>query len=248
MFRFFLTALFVNLASASASVHALSDAADFAPLDEQNYDLSRESVQQLLCRDRETGILYLSRAVALAYWPESGSHDVLLATRHAVFGPTGRRDCRIRGVDERVGEIVRVEAGEPDARDPTDFTQDWAILRTRRRLPEDVPRVGILIGSNEGQGELTLLLRAVERAPCHLPDPPESLRDPSLIVHDCATRGGLSGSPLVTQIGGAPYVVGLHVGQYLLIDEERRDYGIARRLDGDFLAALVDFLDEETSD
>lgn len=133
----------VLLAGALLAVPAVraSDTVRFDGLDPEIYDWSRESVMQLLCFDAATGRHYLSRAVVLDTRPRGGrdAHDILLATRHAIDGRSGRRSCRIRGVPEMVGEIVDARTGTPDAAHTNDFGADWAILRTRGRLPQDVP-------------------------------------------------------------------------------------------------------------
>ncbi len=228
---------------AAAPVFARSDEISFSPLDETRYDVSRESVVQLLCSDGEGAPLHLSRAVALAYRPAGADFDILLATRHGVTGTQGLRDCRVRGVPAELGEIVQIDAGQPGRLDASQFSQDWAILVTRGRLPASLPRLRVLVSDGEPAGQLTFLRRPVEQAPCGLADAPDYLTDPSLILHDCERRPGLSGTPLVTQIGDEPYIVALHVGHYLILDGERREYGVARRVSDDFLDALHAVLD-----
>ena len=48
---------------------------------------------------------------------------------------------------------------------------------------------------------------------------------------------------MVTLIEGVPHVVGLHVGQYILLDEDGRRLGVARRLSDTFLDTLVAYLE-----
>ena len=226
------------LLAVAAPALARSDEISFSPLDETRYDVSRESVVQLLCSEGDSPRLHLSRAVALAYRPDGADFDILLATRHGVTGQNGFRQCRVRGVPAEQGEIMAVSAGEPDPRDASQFSQDWAILVTRGRLPDSLPRLRVLASTGQAEGRLTFLRRPVEQAPCDLPDAPDYLTDPSLILHDSDRRPGLSGTPLVTQIGDEPYVVALHVGHYLVLDGDRREYGVARRVSDDFLDAL----------
>ena len=233
------------MTGAGMPARAVSDQVAFSALDRENYDISRESVVQLLCRDPATDETFLSRGVVLDYRSEGAPFDLLLATRHGVHAPSGPRECHVRGVPEWMGGVFEIRAGIPDVRDSSDFSEDWAILRTYQRLPASVPRLRVLAFEGRGRsGELTLLVRPVDRAPCAVPDPPEALGDPDLILHDCIAHRGLSGSPLVTQIGGVPYVVGVHVGRYLIPDGEWREYGVARRVSGNFLAALDDVLSE----
>jgi hypothetical protein len=242
-----LTIALMAVALAAGPPARASDAVHFDALDPATYDVSRESVVQLLCQDPDSEQLYLSRAVVLDARPgERPDFDVLLATRHALYGAAGQRQCRIRGVPEWRGEIVDVRSGTPDPQNATDFSADWAILRTRGRLPGDVPRMRVLSADGEHHGELSLLVRPVDRAPCDVRQPPDYLPDPNLIVHGCATRHGLSGTPLVAQVGDEPFVVALHVGRALTIDAERREeLGIARRLSGDFLTTLAEYLADQ---
>jgi hypothetical protein len=228
---------------AAGPAFARSDEIRFSPLDETRYDVSRESVVQLLCSDGEGEAFHLSRAVALAYQPAGADFDILLATRHGVTGPNGFRQCRVRGVPVEIGEILQIDAGQPGRFDSSQFSQDWAILVTRGRLPASLPRLRVLDSDADMDGRLTFLRRPVEQAPCGLAQAPDYLADPSLILHDCARRPGLSGTPLVTQIGDEPYIVALHVGHYLFLDGERREYGVARRVSDDFLEALHAVLD-----
>ncbi|WP_203292984.1 hypothetical protein [Maricaulis parjimensis] len=226
------------LALMAAPAFARSDEVSFTPLDDAQYDVSRESVVQLLCWHDDPTQLHLSRAVVLAYHPVGAEFDLLLATRHGVYGSQGLRNCRVRGVPLEIGEIVAVETGHPGTTDTSQFSQDWAILTTRGRLPASVPRLRVLVSDSQPDGQLTFLRRPVDQQACSLPQAPDYLTEPSLIFHDCDRRPGLSGTPLVTQIGDEPYIVALHVGQYLILDGERQEYGVARRVSDDFLDAL----------
>lgn len=245
MYRACLLALLLAVMPGPDAMAGADELVEFDALDAQTYDISRESVVQLLCEDLQTGRHYLSRAVVLDAQPGARpGFDVLLATRHALHGANGPRSCHVRGVPDWMGEIVDVRTGTPAAGHHTDFSADWSILRTRRRLPDETPRLRVLASDGIDEGELSLLVRPVERAPCGIHRPPATLSDPGLIIHGCRSRQGLSGTPLVTQIDGEPYVVALHVGQALALGDELEAFGIARRLNGEFLAALSDYLRE----
>ena len=221
-----------------------SEAIRYEPLDDIRYDITREGVLQLLCRDPLTGQHFLSRVVVLQNPDPDADTDILLGTRHALFASGRQRDCRVRGVPEEVGHITGVSAGKPVSGDATDFSHDWAILQTRERLPEGVRRLRVLAASGEAHGALTFLRRPVDGEHCRLPAGPLHLSDPALIFHDCASRAGLSGTPLVTQINGEAYIVALHVGRYYLVEEEGQEYGVARLVNGEFLDALSAVLAE----
>ncbi|MBI74914.1 MAG: hypothetical protein CMH94_04860 [Oceanicaulis sp.] len=245
MYRFVLTVLFVALTLGPQPRAEASDIVSFHALDEQTYDISRESVVQLLCHEEQSGRYYLSRAVVLDARPGARPQfDILLATRHALQGRNGPRTCHVRGVPEWVGEIVDVRTGTPSEDSHPQFSADWAILRTRRRLPDETPRLRVLAAEGIDQGEVSLLVRPVDRAPCDVRQSPPAFSDPGLLIHGCRSRQGLSGTPLVVQIDGEPFVVAVHVGHTIPFGETQDSYGIARRLNGEFLTTLAEYLHE----
>ena len=245
MYRFVLTALLAALTFGPQSRAMASDIVAFDALDAQTYDFYRESVVQLLCHDAQEDRYYLSRAVVLD--ARSGARpgfDILLAARHALQGADGPRDCQVRGVPETTGEIVDVRTGRLPDDTASGFVSDWAILRTRRRLPEMTPRLRVLAAGDVDHGELSLLVRPVDRAPCHVRQSPVAFADPGLLIHECRSRQGLSGTPLVAQIDGEPFVVAVHVGHTVPLGTNTESYGIARRLNGEFLTTLAEYLHE----
>lgn len=245
MRRIILTAVLATLVPGFQPAAMAADIVTFHALDERTYDISRESVVQLLCQDEQSGRHYLSRAVVLDAHPDGQRQfDILLATRHGVQGETGTRTCHVRGVPDRVGEIVDVRTGTPSGDSNPHFNADWSILRTRRRLPDDIPRLRVLAADGIDQGEVSLLVRPVDRAPCDVRQSPPAFSDPGLLIHGCRSRQGLSGTPLVVQINGEPFVVAVHVGRVLPFGEIQDTYGIARRLNGEFLNTLAEYLRE----
>ncbi|MBO6763882.1 hypothetical protein [Maricaulis sp.] len=240
--------LIALLVSTMPGLHPRAGASDivaFDALDAQTYDISRDSVVQLLCHEEQTGRYFLSRAVVLDAQPGSRpGFDILLGTRHALRGNNGPRTCQVRGVPESVGEIVDARTGPPHPEHLTEFSSDWAILRTRRRLPDETPRLRVLAAGPIDQGDVSLLVRPVDRAPCDVRQSPPAFSDPGLLIHGCRSRQGLSGTPLVVQIDGEPFVVAVHVGHTIPFGETQDSYGIARRLNGEFLTTLAEYLHE----
>jgi hypothetical protein len=232
---------------ALAGTAAASDEVLLTALDDTAYDLTRDGVVQLLCTNPGDGRLFLSRAIALDLPGVSGDFDVLLAARHAVTNRGAERDCAVRGVDPLQGAVGRIMTSTPELGERGDFEQDWAILRTVGRLPEGTPRIPAAVYYGEESGEVSLLVRAVEYDPCTITVPPANLANVSLLFHDCRSRPGLSGSPLLTMIDGEPHVVAVHVGEYLMLDETDARYSVARRLSGEFLIALETFIKEEAA-
>jgi hypothetical protein len=245
MHRLLQSALVAGLALAAPAV--ASDEVLLTALDDSHYDATREGVVQLLCENMTTGRIYLSRAIALELPGVGEDFDILLAARHGVIDQDGERGCWVRGSDREQAGITRIVTSAPKSTEPNDFNHDWAILRTAGRLPASTPRVRAAVYSGHDSGELSLLVRAVEYAPCAITTAPSSIDDPNLIFHDCPSRPGLSGSPMLSLIDGEPYVVGVHLGRYLMLGQQGADYSVARRLSGEFLVALHAFIAEETA-
>ncbi|WP_417486584.1 hypothetical protein [Maricaulis sp.] len=219
-----------------------ADRMSFMPLDTDSFDDSRNGVVRLMCVDGGNGHSYLSRAVLLDVTGPDASHDVLLAARHGVVGSTGQRDCQVYGQDAETGQIIDMVIAPQDPLEGNEFSEDWAILRTAGRLPADIARLQAAGAGSSDEGRLTMVNRVTDNRACHVEDIAD-WDDARLIVHDCPARPGLSGSPMVTLIKGVPHVVGLHVGQYIILQDDGRRLGVARRLSDDFLATLVAYIE-----
>jgi len=223
-----------------------ADRLAFMPLDPASFADSRNGVVRLLCADAATGHSYVSRAVLLDVSGAGGDHDILLAARHGVTGRAGERQCRVYGEDEETGQIIEMILAPQNPHEDNEFGEDWAILRTAGRLPADITRLQAA-GSGPGMtGGLTMVNRVTDNQACRV-EQIEDWSDERLIVHSCPSRPGLSGSPMVTMIKGVPHVVGLHVGQYVMLQDDGRRYGVARRLSDHFLATLIAFLETDTA-
>jgi|GEM_PF-1890524 len=221
-----------------------ADRMSFMPLDTDSFDDSRNGVVRLMCVDGGNGHSYLSRAVLLDVTGPDASHDVLLAARHGVVGSTGQRDCQVYGQDAETGQIIDMVIAPQDPLEGNEFSEDWAILRTAGRLPADIARLQAAGAGSSDEGRLTMVNRVTDNRACHVEDIAD-WDDARLIVHDCPARPGLSGSPMVTLIKGVPHVVGLHVGQYIILQDDGRRLGVARRLSDDFLATLVAYIEPD---
>lgn len=234
----------LGLALLTASAAQAADRLSFMPLDPDSFDDNRNGVVRILCEDSANGRSYLSRAVLLAVTGEGADHDVLLAARHGVVGGDGPRTCRVHGHDGAAARIIDMVIAPQDPREDNEFGEDWAILRTAGRLPDDIARLPAAGSGPGGAGRLTMLNRVNDNRACRVEEM-EYWADDRLIVHDCPARPGLSGSPMVTLIKGVPHVVGLHVGQYILLDEDGRRLGVARRLSDSFLDTLIAYLETD---
>lgn len=223
-----------------------SDRMSFMPLDPDSFDDSRNGVVRLMCVDGGNGHSYLSRAVLLDVTGTEDSHDVLLTARHGVIGTAGPRECRVYGQDVETGRIADMVIAPQDPLEDNEFGEDWAILRTAGRLPDDIARLQAAGAGSGDQGRLTMVNRVTDNRACHVEDLAD-WEDARLIVHDCPARPGLSGSPMVALIKGVPHVVGLHVGQYIILQDDGRRLGVARRLSDDFLDTLVAYIEPDSA-
>ena len=237
--------LLLALALFSAGARA-SDEIGLDALSDETYRNSRTGVVQLLCENEATGRLYLSRAVVLDLPGFAGRYDILLATRHAVMAGDVERNCHVRGERLSFGRITRIVTSAPAANELGDFSQDWAIIRTRSRLAATTTRLRAAALDDAGHGEISMLRAAVAGDPCEITPAPDQIVEPSLIFHDCRSRPGISGSPLLVSIAGQPYVIGIQLGQYVMLNEHSRQYSVGRRLNGQFLQSLLDFIAEES--
>lgn len=221
-----------------------ADRMSFMPLDPDSFADSRNGVVRLLCVDGGNGHSYLSRAVLLNVTGPDASHDVLLAARHGVVGSAGQRECQVFGQDADTGRIIDIVVAPQDPLEGNVFSEDWAILRTAGRLPDDIARLQAAGAGSGDEGRLTMVNRVTDNRACHVEDIAD-WDDARLIVHDCPSRPGLSGSPMVTLIKGVPHVIGLHVGQYIILQDDGRRLGVARRLSGAFLDTLVAYVEPD---
>lgn len=240
-----LTSLFA-IVMLSGAVQA-SDVIHFSALDEPTYTDSSGGVVQLICVNTTQGGYYLSRAVVLDLAELDLPFDILLTARHAVVDSDGGRDCYVRHHGPEEGHINAMIHSFEGPQFDTDFMNDWAVLRTETRLPEGTRRVRAAAYTGEENGQLSLLSRGFVYAPCDVTGPPQEMDNPTLIFHDCHSRPGMSGSPMVTMIDGIPHVVALHVGQIIMLGDNFRSYSVARRISDEFLDALTAMVDVKAS-
>ena len=226
---------------------AASDEVTLTALDDSGYSAASEGVVQLLCRNAE-GRYFLSRAIVLDLDHAGIDHDVILTARHAVHDRHGERDCTVRGSEPEAGDIDSVRTSPREAQSSGDFDRDWAVLRTAGRLPDAFPRVRAAVYSGLETGEVSMIVRAVRYEPCDITPAPKQMENPMLIFHSCPSRPGLSGSPMMTMIDGESFLVGVHLGEFVMLNEDSRRYSVARRISDDFLDAVIDVVTDRTSE
>lgn len=229
--------------SMAAAAHADGPVELNAP-PEDGYASLQDGVALLSCYSPEREAPRSSRAVLLDIpGHERAGFDVLLASRHGVMDEDQPRSCQIRGLEEDEGAIARIIA--PPDRHEVDFVDDWAVLVTERRLPRDLPRLRAAGFVQPPRGEIAIVARAAEHHPCQLTEGPDRLAHEALLFHDCPSRAGLSGTPLVGEIDGEPFVIGVHLGRARLLPANDQSWSVARRLNGEFSDALIAVVEEE---
>ena len=216
-----------------------NDKVEFSSLSSDAYSSASQSVVQLLCHNTLNDTYFLSRAVVLDLPRHDLPFDILLTARHAVMDNDGTRQCHVRGQGPDGGQVSTIARSFEGAQFSQDFSNDWAVIQTAGRLSDDLVRARAVTYDGAENGDLSLVLKASELTPCAITQAPEDFDTSTLIFHDCHTRPGMSGSPMMSMIGDQPYVVGVHVGYLTMMNEDFRRYGVARRLNGDFLDALV---------
>jgi hypothetical protein len=231
--------------SLSAGAVLASDEVELSALEGAAYTDASQGVVQVLCQSGVDGAYFLSRAIVLDLGTTGRPYEVLLTAGHAVMDSAGDRDCHVRGQDEDVGRVIAIVSSNAPEHVVSDFNNDWAVLRTGDRFDADFPRVRPAVLARGDQGQLSLLVKAVEQEACQITAAPAQMEDKRLIFHDCASRPGLSGSPMMTVVDGQSYVVGIHLGRLTMLNENSRSYSVARRLSDDFLEALLAVLEDD---
>jgi hypothetical protein len=222
-----------------------SDEVELSALEGAAYSEASEGVVQLLCQSAIDDRYFLSRAIVLNLGQSDRPYEVLLTARHAVMDSGGSRDCQVRGQDEDDGHVTAIISSDAAEELVSDFNHDWAVLRTGNRFPASFPRVRAASFGRGHQGQLSMLVKAVDYDACQITAAPEQMEDDRLIFHDCNSRPGLSGSPMMAVLNGQSYVVGVHLGRFVMLNENSRHYSVARRLSDDFLEALIAVLEDD---
>jgi V8-like Glu-specific endopeptidase len=192
-----------------------------------------------------------------------GSGRVLVTAAHVLFRDGQPLAPRFwfypDGLEGPRVEVDSFVAGTADpARDSPE--RDWAVVRLKQDLGAELGWLGWASPSGrtaERQGRAFLLIgynadrelgRSKFATPCSLHPRREEDALPGAVhiwLHDCDTRAGASGAPIVIEEQGEPLVVGLHVNHVYRPGtrdgdpfDPRFNTGIAVRFEGDFEAEL----------
>ncbi|WP_420433760.1 hypothetical protein [Hyphobacterium sp.] len=189
-------------------------AADGGPVPRAIAENASASVVDVICRVGTSNRGSRSRGVLLAGGGELRRAEVILTTGHGVryYNSSQPRQCWIVDASGQSHDIISVI--RPQGMNSS--FEDWAIILTADdfahpewRLPivwstmgESAPRSVALLGRDHLSTGCTL--RQSER----ISDGGERVR-----VHDCGSRHGLSGAPLLTLEEGRLSVIGVNVGR-----------------------------------
>ncbi|WP_421790699.1 hypothetical protein [Hyphobacterium sp.] len=192
----------------------VSAGADGPPVPRYLAENATAAVVEVICRFGMTNRGSRSRGVLLAGGGDSRRSEVIITTGHGVryYNSASPRQCWIvdsEGTEHDIISVIR----------PTGMNssfEDWAIILTADdfahpewRLPvawsaaeQTSPRHVALISPDHLATDC--LLRQSDR----IVDGGERVR-----IHNCGSRHGLSGAPLITLENGRPAVVGVNAGR-----------------------------------
>lgn len=214
------------------------------PLPEQRVERGVAVVQCAAEADRGTR----AHGALLDLGVEQPRRDVVLTVAHSL-PPTPAdvlRDCFVIGERGRLYPVAHVWLGDRSR------ASDWAVLATEQRLRgNDVVRLRLepdaatLRRAMQERTEVTLLHGAGE-ARCEIRTTKWLTRPElaaALYAHSCRSWPGLSGSPMVLTAGGAPTLVGFHMGELVMESESGEPeplQSLGRGVDDALRAALTD--------
>lgn len=213
-------------------------ASDVRPASTVDID-SAPGTLAIICPTGIEGERFVSRGFAIA-GQSSARFDIVLAARHGSGDVRDGdfSDCQVRAAG---GEYVEISASRQSAvyRDEGD---DWIILRTAGPLPSSILRYG-LARARSGADDLpdVAVLSSGLGADCHVRDEDVHSGQGRLFAHDCDTRPGISGSPIVVLLDGELTAIGIHIGRRLEFSAgEQQVLGVGRWIDTAIEQAVMD--------
>ena len=230
-----LSAFLVSIASAAcAAASDVRPVGDLIGLDEASGTVA------IICPTGNEGERFVSRGFAIG--PNSSApYDIVLAARHAAGNAaTGALSaCQVRAPGgEYVGIAEMRRAGAY-----LDEGDDWLVLRTAERLPESAVRFGLARAGPADINHLPgiVILSSRQGAQCDIRPDNVRLGEGRLFAHDCNTRPGHSGSPILISLNGEPTVIGVHIGRLMEFStSEQFVLGVGRWIDASIEQAVMD--------
>ena len=214
---------------------------DIQPASMESLVSGRNGLVDLICPLADSTDRFVSQAFAVDI-PEARDFEVLVATRHGVGGLQALDNavCWVRGPDGEAFAISDVRYSRSNATDD----HDWLAIRTVRPFQPDMERLtlaSVQVPLSD-LPDISLVRQSRMSTPCHvLADTEIFHNDGSLFAHDCRTRPGLSGSPIMINRDGSDVVIGFHLGRVTHYSAgTQRQYGLARWIDGEIEHAIMD--------
>jgi len=214
---------------------------DVQPASHVDIEIGRDGLASLICPIPNSTDRFVSRAFAVQQ-SEPGAFELLIATRHAVgdFQSIGSLDCWVRGPEGRHYDIEQIHYSDSIP----DVDHDWLVIRTSRPFPRNAVRLRVAsthIASRD-LPEIALIQQNRNAPNCNiLAETDIFYSDGALFAHDCHTRPGLSGSPIMVASDGNSVVIGFHIGRLMEYSGgSREQYGLARWIDAEIEHAIMD--------
>jgi len=227
--RFFVCVLFFVSASAQAT--------DSFPVPRQLAEDASASVVDVVCRVGLTNRGSRSRGVLVA----GGSHDrrseVIITTGHGVryYNSADPRQCWILDASGERHDIISVI--RPEGMNSS--FDDWAIILTEDDFAHPEWRLPIAWGAADQitPRHVALLGRDHLSTDCTLTQSDRLMDGGELVrLHDCGSRHGLSGAPILTLENGRLSVIGVNAGRVTGFNGQ----SIAVVFDGGLIAATLE--------
>ncbi|PWE16716.1 hypothetical protein DDZ18_10930 [Marinicauda salina] len=175
--------------------------------------------------------------MTVALLERGGRDEVALTAAHGLGGDprAAARHCVLTAGGERL-RLSRVHAGSGRS-----DAADWAVLVAEGRFDDDTPRfTPARLGPEVRAIPVRVVLDERRQPGCRLAEdsggyaPRERIR-----AHTCPSLPGYSGAPVIAQMGGRPYLVGVHLGSVIDLRSGRRAAGRVRVLDAEILGAIA---------
>lgn len=201
---------------------------------------------RVACLAEDDSYVSRLRGVLVDVGVEHSAYEVVLTAAHGLPADVDalRRRCSVVDPEDRLYAIDMVWRPVPRGRGSVD---DWAVLLTERRLEGDLDRVRVLAANqeswsrmarNEAPLRLPLRFSGGERA-CRLERPEVAGDDlaAQLFGHTCRAWSGHSGSPILTNVEGEAYLLGIHLGSRWIFERQASQH-IGRYLDAEIIRTI----------
>jgi len=219
----------------------VAEANDIQPASMENMISGREGLVDLVCPLPDSSDRFVSQAFAVELTDAHG-FEILVATRHGAGGlqAIDNAQCWIRGPRGENYAIADVRYSRSNATED----HDWLVLRTSESFGTNMQRLTLarLQVSVDHLPGITLVRQNHPATVCQVLSQTEIIHnDGSLFAHDCRTRPGLSGSPIMIANDGSGVVIGFHIGRVTEYSGGGQEqYGLARWIDAEIEHAIMD--------